>query len=480
MFLNSAPKTARQSWSLAARLTVSYMISAFAMVVVASTLLYVGLVRNLEEEDDQFLRERVTVLQGLMEKREDSIKELRWEIETEPPRLQPTQLFVRILDSDSHVFLETPGMRSVLPADLFPEIASKVENSSVKDVQLSGNKTFRLLTIKVAARGNKASPGVIEAALDRTGDEELLAHYRSRLALVLAATVLLSGIVGYHIAHRGIRPIREIAATAGRIRSSTLDERLRSDGLPAELSTLAITFNGMMDRLEQSFERLSRFSADIAHELRTPLNNLRGEAEVALRKARSVDEYQEVLASSLEEYERLARIIDSLLFIARSEDPEAQIVTEPVDLGKELEKTKDFYEPAAAEKGVHLVVEADRNISASIDRTLLQRAVGNLVSNALTHTPPGGYVKIRAILNGASVRVEISDTGFGIAEQHLPHVFDRFYQVDSSRAKKDGHVGLGLAIVKAIATVHRGSVEISSRPGEGTQVAMTLPNITTS
>ena len=470
----------QRSWSLAARLTVSYMISAFAMVVIASTLLYVGLVRNLEEDDDQFLRERVTVLQGLMEKREDNIKELRWEIEIEPPRPQPTQLFVRILDVDSHVFLETPGMRSLLPVGIFPEIVNKAENSSVRDVQLSGHKTFRLTTTTVPWNGGHASSAVIEAALDRTSDEELLAHYRRRLALVLAATVLLSGIVGYYIAHRGIRPIKEIAATAGRIRSSTLDERLRSDGLPAELSTLAITFNGMMDRLEQSFERLSRFSADIAHELRTPLNNLRGEAEVALRKARPVDEYQEVLASSLEEYDRLARIIDSLLFIAQAEDPEAHIVTEPIDLGKELQKTKEFYEPAASEKGVRLVVEADRNICASIDRTLLQRAVGNLVSNALTHTPPGGCVNVRASVNGVSARVEITDTGVGIAEQHLPHVFDRFYQVDSSRAKKDGHVGLGLAIVKAIATAHRGSVEISSRIGQGTHVVMTLPHITKS
>ena len=371
-------------------------------------------------------------------------------------------------------------MRFLLPVEIFPGIMGTAASKSVKDVRLNGNKTFRLTTAKVPGRTGQVSPGVIQAALDRTGDEELLAHYRRRLALVLAATVLLSGIAGYFVAHRGIRPIRDIADTAARIRSSTLDERLRTAGLPAELSALATTFNGMLDRLEQSFERLSRFSADIAHELRTPLNNLRGEAEVALRKARSVDEYQEVLASSLEEYDRLARIIDSLLFIARTEGPEAQIVTETVELDEELQKAKEFYEPAAAEKGVRLVVGEDRNVSALVDRTLLQRAVGNLVSNALSHTPTGGCVNIRATSNGTYVRVEVSDTGSGIAEQHLPHVFDRFYQVNPSRTKQDGHVGLGLAIVKAIATVHRGSVEISSRPGRGTQVVMTLPNITKS
>jgi two-component system heavy metal sensor histidine kinase CusS len=315
----------------------------------------------------------------------------------------------------------------------------------------------------------------LQVALDRSREEDLLAVYRQWLWLVLALTGLACAATGYHIARRGIRPVAEITATAQRIRSTTLNKRLEVAGFPAELASLAATFNEMLDRLEESFGRLSRFSADIAHELRTPVNNLRGETEVVLSKPRTPEEYREVLGSCLEEYLRLSQMIDSLLFLARAENPETRVQKQPLDLTQELTALREFYEATASEAGITLAMRAPGAVLAELDRTLFQRAVGNLVENALAHTPPGGTVLLSVEQYNGAAHVGVADTGCGIPEDHLPHLCDRFYRVDAARAAATGGVGLGLAIVKSIAELHDGSVAIVSRIGQGTTVTLTLP-----
>jgi two-component system heavy metal sensor histidine kinase CusS len=196
---------------------------------------------------------------------------------------------------------------------------------------------------------------------------------------------------------------------------------------------------------------------------------------VALGKSRSPEEYREVLGSCLEECARLARIIESLLFLARSESPETQITREPLDIRRELAAVRDFYEAAAAEAGVALRLICPDGLTADLDRTLFQRALGNLVANALTHTPTGGTVTVAADREDGAVKVNITDTGCGIPAAHLAHVFDRFYRVDDARSAATGGVGLGLAIVKTIAGLHRGSVTIQSEVGKGTRVTLAFP-----
>src|SRR5208283_2206391 len=237
----------------------------------------------------------------------------------------------------------------------------------------------------------------------------------------------------------------------------------------------------MLDRLEESFERISRFSADIAHDLRTPVNNIRGEAEVALARARSADEYRDVIESCLEEAVRLSDLIGDLLFLARAESPVTHLRRERVDVGELVGGVREYYEASAADSGVSLTTTvADEPVIAELDRTLLQRAVGNLVSNALAHTPPGGAVVLGTSADFSNtdfstIRIEVSDTGVGIPAEALPRVFDRFFRVDSSRSQGSGGTGLGLAIVQSIALLHGGNVEISSQPGQGTRVTLHVP-----
>src|SRR5262249_38322035 len=283
-------------------------------------------------------------------------------------------------------------------------------------------RTFRVKSVSSGVMGHRT-----DAALDLTHEEDLLAGYRLNLAIVLSVALVLCALGGYRIARRGIRPVEEIAATARRVHASHF-ERIPLQGLPGELHTLADTFNAMLARLQESFARLSRFSADIAHELRTPMNNLRGEIEVTLNKQRTAEEYRETLGSALEECGRLAELIDSLLFLARAEDPKTQIVREPFNLRRELESLRDFYDAAAHDAGVRLVVAMDGEQPVTMNRPLIQRAIGNLIANAVAHTPSGGTVTLSLNRDESVVVITVRDTGRGISAEHLPHIFDRFYR----------------------------------------------------
>jgi two-component system heavy metal sensor histidine kinase CusS len=428
-------------------------------------------VRNLDLEDDQVLGDRVRAVRTVMMQRPNDTAAMRQELEEEWEAHERTRVHIRIVDGDGKVVVETPGMSGVLPSNSFP--AAAAEPGSGIDIESSGTgkpKIYRVL----AVRAGNGSSYAIQVALDRSERTRLLAEYRKNLLLVLGVTLVVGTIVGYQIARRGIRPIYDIMGTTQRIRPTNLAERISTDGLPAELLTLADTFNEMLGRLERSFDQLSRFSADIAHELRTPVNNLRCGIEVALAKPRTVENYQEILGSNLVECGRLTRIIDSLLFLAEAENPRTQIAKESVDLGAELQTVREFFDAAASEKQVKLTVAAPDAVRAELNRSLFQRAVSNLVANAIAYTPPGGTVTLVA-KNGERITAEVTDTGCGIEPGDLPHVFDRFYRADQVRSSATRNVGLGLSIVKSIVELHGGTVQIKSDVGTGTRVIMSFP-----
>jgi two-component system heavy metal sensor histidine kinase CusS len=315
----------------------------------------------------------------------------------------------------------------------------------------------------------------LQLAVDLTQEQVILERQRVWVWVVFVAALLLCPAVGAAIARRGTQPLRDVAETARHVGSKTLNERIHSDGYPAEVRVLANAFNAMLERLEESFGRLSRFSADIAHELRTPVNNIRGEAEVALARARTPEEYVDALGSCLEESVRLSELIEPLLFLARSESPGDQLKLTREDLGQILEDLREYYEATAAEIGVTLTVSAGDGVAATVDRTLFQRAIGNLISNALAHCSPGDNVRLSARVEAGRILVDVSDTGSGISADALPRVFDRFYRADPARTRNPGSAGLGLAIVQQIITLHGGEVRIVSELGRGTSVTLVLP-----
>jgi two-component system heavy metal sensor histidine kinase CusS len=464
----------RRPWSLAARLTAWYACGAAVLALAVGGFSYWALASGLDRQEDAALAARVLILRALLRERPEDSAALRQEVEEGEWAEPHGRAWVRVLDDGGGLVMETPGMAGVLPAGEFPSPGGPDEPPGKGADLRAGGGGFRVLSARASA--GRAGGRVLQVAVDRSQADELLADFRRSLLFILGVALLASAAGGYHLARRGIRPVREIADAARRVRAATLDQRLDASGLPAELAALAGTFNEMLDRLEESFARVSRFSPDAAHELRTPVNNLRGEAEVTLSRPRSAEEYREAIGSCLEECVRLAKLIDSLLFLARAEDPRTQVPREPLDVGAELAAVREFYEAAASEAGVSLSVDAPAGLSAELSRPLLQRALGNLVENALAYTPPGGSVRMSAAReSGGGVRVEVADTGCGVAEADLPHLLDRFYRADPARTAATGGVGLGLAIVKGIAELHGGAVEIDSRVGRGTRVALHFP-----
>ncbi len=464
-------------WSIAVRLALWYASSAFVLVAVATGLLYWVLVTNVDREDDQFLVDTIQIVRALIRERPDDIAALRQEVDWEGTARRYAHLYLRVLDERGHVVIETAGATPILTRHALAPAEPASEPGPGVELTSPAGTPYRMLAAWATLGGDAGERRLIQVALDRTEERQLLRDYRSRLWGVLGMALLASGIVGYTIARRGMAPIQAIANAAGRIRSSTLDERIPTTGLPAELSTLAETFNEMLDRLEDAFARLSSLSADLAHELRTPINNLRGEVEVTLGKVRTPGEYQEAFVSVLEESIRLSQMIDGLMFLARAENPATQIARAPLDIRREVAAVREFYEPAAAEAGVGLEIHGDTgSLIATLDRTLFQRALGNLITNAVMHTPRGGCVRLSAARADGAVQIEVADTGVGIPPEHLAHVSDRFYRVDASRSAASGGLGLGLAIVRSIVSVHGGSMQIMSDNGRGTTVRMVFPD----
>lgn len=293
---------------------------------------------------------------------------------------------------------------------------------------------------------------------------DFLAAFRKSLWLAVATGILLTALLGWIAARRGLTPVRDMARVAHGISASRLESRLTLDSVPVELVELAFGFNAMLARLEDSFRRLSDFSSDLAHELRTPISNLMTQTQVALSRTRSAEEYREVLYSNLEEYDRLARMIGDMLFLAKADNGLIVPHSEPIDLAHEVRQIFEFYEALSEEQGVHLALVGEAAVQG--DRLMLRRALGNLLSNALRHTPRNGTIEIRIDRPArGEIRLTIENPGETIPPENLPRLFDRFYRADASRHRSYEGAGLGLAITRSIVEAHGGKIAVTSANG---------------
>lgn len=483
MFLKSATdafhgirRALHRPWSLALRMGLYYGVAAFLILFLTTTLLYYALKAQLEYADDLRLQSKLKEVRPILMAEPLDVAALQTSVQLEYVARSMEPVLIRVKDVDGHVVVETPDMSKALPVGSFKSWSALGRTDDPYDLKSSQGWPFRALSAQFSnTSGSKTY--VVHIACDHLQEQGLLANYRNHLRNVLGASIFICGMVGYLLARRGLKPLAEMGATVSHIKASTLDVRLDLSGLPSELTTLALSSNDMLSRLEDAFSRISRYSADIAHELRTPLHNLRNATEVALARSRTPEEYREVLASCLEECVRLTRLIESLMFIARAENPHTTIQREAVNVWQELEQLADFYSAAASEGGISISVQAEKSIVASLDRDLLQRAVANLIENAIKYSPSGSTIELSARVADRALQVDVSDSGRGISCEHLPRVFDRFYRVDQTRTKMTGGLGLGLAIVQTIAQLHQGRAEIQSQVGVGTRVRLIFPII---
>ncbi len=296
--------------------------------------------------------------------------------------------------------------------------------------------------------------------LDISHHVHFLRSMRLQLGIGISAAALLAAMLGWLAAREGLAPMRRVTTTARRLSAERLRERLSEEDAPAEMRDLVEAFNGMLERLEASFRRLNEFSADIAHELRTPVSNLMTETQVALSRSRTADEYREVLHSNLEEFDRLARMIADMLFLAKADNSLLPKPAERVALETEATALLEFYEALADEKSIRMKLTGAGEVVG--DRLMLRRALSNLLSNAIRHTPQGEIIEISIQRDRDHVLLTISNPGDPIPPDQLPLVFERFHRVDPSRLRQGDGSGLGLPITRSIVEAHGGCIQLES------------------
>jgi two-component system OmpR family sensor kinase len=286
---------------------------------------------------------------------------------------------------------------------------------------------------------------------------------------------LFAGGGGWLLARRALRPVDRMTESARRISAEHLDERLDTSGSGDELDRLAATLNDMLGRLDAAFQQIRQFSADASHELQTPLTILKGEIEVALRTARSPQEYQRVLASALEESDRIARLVEALLLLSRADAGVLRMDCQPVDLADLVAEVVEQARVLAATQGVSLESQPVAPITIHGDRVHLRRLLLNLVDNGIKYTPAGGRVLLSLKRDKEWAALQITDSGIGLAAQEQERVFQRFYRTPEAVSQGKEGSGLGLCIARSIATAHGGRLEVQSAIGCGSTFTVFLP-----
>jgi two-component system heavy metal sensor histidine kinase CusS len=453
--------------SIATQLVLLFTLCAALLLSSGLGVFYWIVVRHAFEEDNAVLADKLAAIRTDL-KQSDGINTVDRELKNRRAG-EPAVYWVRIIDPAGNAVTETPGMNRLLPPSIFatPEISRSLPGST-NDYEKDG-KLFSLISINETVDGQSY---VLQVAQDRSADERFRKQFGALLAFVLGLGLIASALVAIIVTRRALRPLAEMKRSLERVQPAHLSERIEPARWPLELRPLAASFDDMLGRLEESFTRLSQFSADLAHELRTPIGNMLGEAQVTLTRERSSEEYRSVVESTAAECERLSGIIDNLLFLARAESAEQQIERSLFNGRAALEKIASFYQTAAEDRHLNIACEGEGQIFA--DPALFNRAIGNLIDNALRFTTDGGEINISIGARDGRAEVSVRDTGSGIAPEHLPRVFDRFYRGDASRSSAG--TGLGLALVKSIVDLHGGSARIESELGRGTTVILTFPD----
>ncbi len=308
-------------------------------------------------------------------------------------------------------------------------------------------------------------------------DEELWEVIRA-LLITAPITLVAAASIAYFLAYKAISPVDHLRKMTDEITAERLDRRLPVKNPSDELGLLAQTINSMIARLEQSFGEIRRFTADASHELRTPVSIIRSEAELGLAAGDCPDAVRKRLESIVEECSRLADLTTQLLALCREEAGLTQMTHVPVQLGLLVSESTESIRPLAESKQLQLTLEGDGDHPVVIgDADRLHRVIYNLLDNAIRHTPTGGHITVSLGAHNGNVQIEVRDSGVGIAPEHLPHLFERFYQIESSRSHGSGGAGLGLSIVKSIVEAHDGRVEVTSEPGKGSVFRIQLRNV---
>jgi two-component system heavy metal sensor histidine kinase CusS len=454
--------------SLSARLAAAFAVVTAITLGTVGASLYITLASLVRAQDDEAL---VTIIEAarLRLRNYASLDDLRAHpASMENLAAQRHNVVLILRSAGGETLLYVHPEHSPLPKLTAVPDGTPIIVEAFSDWPLGGGTPSRA----GAAWGHAGSGEAVEivAALSAGERAALLVKYRAGIVQGVLAGAAAAALLGLLLIRAGLQPLRNMARRAAAVTVNRLQTRLDAASAPQELQELATALNGMLDRIEDGFQRLSQFAADVAHDLRTPISNLMGQTQVALNKPRSVEEYQSLLASNIEEFERLARMVENMLFLARADNAQVALRRESFAVAVELERFAEYFHGMADERGVTIRTAGGTGrpgagLELSADPILFRRAVHNLLANAIRYTPRGSVIDLSAEQSGSDIAVAVRNPGPGIAPEHLPHVFDRFYRSDKARSDSATSAGLGLAIVQSIARLHGGRVEVDSREG---------------
>lgn len=460
----------RQRWG---HLPVRWRLTAWYAVVLGATLLIfsiavcLGLRFNLYRSLDEQVEDLTALILANVHEQGGNYRFVPRQV----GNLENDEHFVRLLTADGQAVVDTSAALGGVPLDQDLVEAALGGATRLTSAQAAG-QTIRVVTIPVMVDGEPR--GVLQVGMSR---EEIDEAFQSLLVLLLAfgpLALIIATAGGYVLAGRAMAPVATITRLAAAIDADDLRTRLTLDLPDDELGRLAATFDAMLARIDEAFERQRRFTGDAAHELRTPLSLMRSRVELALWRPRSADEYRDTLHALEDDIERLGTLAGSLLTLARADAGHLALAPASFDLADTVELVREQFALEAEEAGIALRRETSSSPIVA-DEDLLVQVLVNLVANAVSHTPAAGVVTVGCRREGDQARLWVADTGRGIPPEHQAYVFDRFYRVDHAGSREGGGAGLGLSICRTIVTAHGGRIGLTSAPGRGTRAEAILP-----
>lgn len=472
------------------RLTLWYTAILSLILVIFGVIVYFGLSRSLLITTDDHLRREAAQIIGEIkfestehsngdeetaEQSGDEHSQRAGDIEVELEYVPEEGVFWRILDSKGRPFLD-PGY---FDGAALTVVAGEFSRSHFEYSTLADGTPIRLFTAPFVIEGKGA--GVIQIAESYQEIQTVQRQLVFLLVVSIPFVLLIASAGGWFMAANALAPIDRIARMADQISAKDLSQRLNLDLPNDEVGRLAATFDKMLVRLEDAFERQRRFIADASHEMRTPLTILKGDVEVALNRPRSAESYRQTLEMVNQTTDRLTDLVEELLMLARADNNQYPLELEDFDLADLLANEVKHFKPRAQEKDIALRLDAPRSLPIRADRDKLARLFLNLIDNAIKYSQSGDHVNVTAVTLDHQIRVDITDTGPGIPPEHLESLFDRFYRVDKARSRDlsnangNSGAGLGLSIAQWLAEVHQGRIDVTSEIDRGTTFTVHLP-----
>ena len=455
-----------KAFTIGARLTAWYSLILAVSLALFGALAYVAISHSMRATVDAELRQRAQAVRDIINEDAPSGEAALQDEFRELIDSQGAGARLRVAYSGGGVVFASPGLKQ--------PIEYKQERSAVRpfSVFIRGER-FRFLRETVEAGGGRYD---IEVAASLEAFDSSLEQFRGLLYAAGPIFLILAALGGYWLSKRALAPVDQITQAAHSIGGQNLSRRLAVPRTSDELERLADTLNEMLSRLEAAFQRITQFTADASHELRTPISVMRANAEITLRKSRTEPEYREALSKILDETEKVTRLIEQLLLLARADSGSAVLQMTRSDLNVAMQN---------ACRGARAFAEAKHlNFSQAMpaspvwvqgDSASLERLFTILLENAVQYTPSGGEIEVRLDAEDGFAVANVRDTGTGIAKEDIGRVFDRFYRADRARSRESGGTGLGLAIGRWIAEAHHGEIRVESEPAKGSTFRVRIP-----